>query len=47
VCFAGPDTVFAVYSDDERQGETIGTRYGVEKGVRYVGLGICSHCIRN
>jgi len=30
----GSDTVFALYSNDERSRKTVGTGYGVEEGVR-------------
>ena len=36
----GPDTIFAVYSYDERSGKTIGTRYDMEESMRAFGLGI-------
>ena len=42
MCFAGPDAVFAVYSNDEGPGETVGTGYGVEEGVRVARLGVCA-----
>ena len=41
VCFAGSDAVFALHSYDERSRETVGTRYGVEEGVRDFRLGVC------
>jgi len=37
---ARPDTIFAVYSYDERPRKTAGTRYDLEEGVRRFGLGI-------
>ena len=42
MCVAGPDAVFAVYSNDEGPGETVGAGYGVEEGVRVAGLGVCA-----
>ncbi len=42
MCATGPDAVFAVYSDDEGPGEAVGAGYGVEKGVRIAGLGVCA-----
>lgn len=42
MCAVGPDAVFAVYSDDEGPRETAGAGYGVEEGVRVVGLGVCA-----
>jgi hypothetical protein len=45
MCSFRPDTVFTVYSDDERSGETIGSRYDLEKGVYGIGLGILPYSI--
>ena len=33
MCVVRSNTIFAIYSYDERPGETIGTRYDMEKGV--------------
>jgi len=43
VCFVGSDSVFTIYSHDERPGKTIGTRYDMEKGVYGFGLGVFPH----
>jgi hypothetical protein len=45
VCVVGSDAIFAVYSDDEGPGKTIGTRYDMEKSVHGFGLGVFSDCI--
>jgi len=33
MCFIGSDPVFAVYSNDERSGETIGTGHDMEESM--------------
>ena len=43
---AESDTVFAVHSDDERSREAVGTRHGLEEGVRDAGLGVCAYCLK-
>jgi hypothetical protein len=43
----GSDPIFALYSDDERPGKTIGTRYDMEKGVHGFGLGVFPDCVSN
>ncbi len=45
VCFAESDAVFALHSYDERSRKTVGTRYGVEEGVRDFRLGVCCNGI--
>jgi len=45
MCIAGPNAVFAVYSDDERPRETVGTRYDMEIGMPRFGLGVFPHGI--
>ena len=45
MCLAGPDTVFAIYTYDERPRETTGTRYDLEKGLPRLGLGVFPICI--
>jgi len=40
-----PDTVFAVYTHDERPRETVGPRYDLEEGVYGAGLGVLRHCL--
>ena len=45
MCVAEPDAVFTVYPDDEGSREAVGTRHGVEKGVRDAGLGVCRYRI--
>ena len=42
----GPDAVFAVYSHDERPGETAGTGHDLEESVQRFGLGVLSDCIK-
>ena len=39
----GPDTVFAVYTDDEGPRETIGSRHDLEESVYGIGLGVLSN----
>ena len=41
----GSDPIFAVYSDDERPGKTIRTRYDMEEGVYGFGLGVFPDCV--
>ena len=36
----GPDTIFTVYSYDERSGKAIGTRHDLEESVWRLGLGV-------
>ena len=45
MCSFGPDTVFAVYTDDERSRETVRPRYDLEKSMYGVGLGILSYSV--
>ena len=45
MCVARPDTVFAIYTYDERPRETAGTRYDLEKGLPRLGLGVFPICI--
>ena len=45
VCVVRSDAVFALYSNDERSGKTVGTGYGVEESVRDLGLGVCCYRI--
>jgi hypothetical protein len=40
VRFVGPGAIFTVYTDDERPGETAGTRHDMEKSVHGSGLGV-------
>ncbi len=40
VRIVGSDTIFAVYSDDERPRETVRTRYDMEKGMYGFRLGV-------
>jgi hypothetical protein len=40
VCFAGPGAIFAVYTDDERQGKTVRARHDMEKSLHGSGLGV-------
>ena len=42
---AGPDTVFAIYTHDERPREAAGTRYDMEKSLPRLGLGVFPICI--
>jgi hypothetical protein len=34
MCSLGPNPISSLYSDDERPGETIGTRYDMEKSMQ-------------
>jgi hypothetical protein len=45
MCVVRPDTVFAIYTNDERPRETAGTRYDLEKGLPRLGLGVFPICI--
>ena len=45
MCALGPNTIFAVYSDDERSRKTVGTGYDLEEGMRGIRLGIFSYGI--
>ena len=45
MCSFGPDTVFALYTDDERPRETVGPRHDLEKSVYGIGLGVFSYSI--
>ena len=47
MCSFGPDTVFALYTDDERPRETIRPRYDLEEGVYGIGLGILSNSLNS
>ena len=43
VCVIKSNTIFALYSNDERPRKTVGTRYDMEECVHGVGLGIFSY----
>jgi hypothetical protein len=45
MCIIGPDSIFTIYSNDERQRKTIGTGYDMEKGESGPRLGVFSNCI--
>ncbi len=42
MCSFRPDTVFTVYTDDERPRKTVGPRYDLEKSLYRIGLGVFS-----
>ena len=46
VCIVEPDAILAVYSNDEGPREAVGTRHGVEEGVRHPRLGVCTDRIK-
>ena len=47
MCFTEPDTVFALYSDDEGPRETIRAGYDMEESMPGPGLGVFPNSINN
>ena len=47
MCSFGPDTVFAVYTYDERPRKTVRPRHDLEESVYGIGLGVLSHRVKN
>ena len=46
MCSFRPNTIFAVYTDDEGPRKTVGPGYDMEKSLYGIGLGILPDCLK-